>query len=69
MYLRLQTRTDDRELERGKKARRGHKGLSGQPLGAAINLPELQAAPDAKFPAQRAFVGGKIRTFNGKEWI
>lgn len=70
MYLRMRNATDDRRLERGKKAKRGPEDWDtlGMRDKAPINLPEPKAAEGAVFPAQRAYVQGQIRTFNGKEW-
>lgn len=71
MYLRMMAKTDARRLERGKKAKRGPEEWQtlGQRDKAPINLPEPKQATGAVFPAQRAFVDGRIRTFNGKEWL
>lgn len=66
MYLRTQAQSKGRGLERGRKAKflASHPGDEGP-----ITLPEPKAAAGASFPAQRAFVDGRIRTFNGKEWL
>lgn len=56
-YLGLQIKTRTKRLE-------CKTGVKSRPM----HLPPVTKAEDAQFPVQRAYVGGQVRDFNGKEW-